>query len=146
MGILKAGRDKLKAYAEDASVINQISAQGQQKFVDDVMADEGVDRETALRWCLGLADPPRYEYSLGYKLADPIWNIGIFKQAGRGARKRAAENFRKKLCPEEAALFDEYCTGHAGGKVRMEMKQEFKKQKKKHKDVDVSEFEQEDEE
>lgn len=143
MGILKKGRDKLKAYAEDSNVVNQVTAQGQTRFVDSVMEDEGVDRETALRWCLGI-EPGHPEISLGYKLSDPIWAVGIFNQPGRKARAQARENFRKQLTPEEDALFLEYCTGLKGGAVRRDMKREIKTQKKKHKNVDVSEYEQED--
>lgn len=145
MGILKAGRDKLKAYAEDSNVRNQIASKGQTDFVNTVMTDEGVDRETALRWCLGI-DASHPEISMGYKLADPIWMTGCFYQPGRKARALAREKFRKMLTPEEAVLFDQHCEGHNAGKLRKQMKDEAKRMKKKHKDVDISEFEQEDEE
>lgn len=145
MGLFKKTRNKLEEYADNSAMVNQISAQGQTRFVDDVMREEGVDRETALRWCLGI-DPSHPEISLGYKLSDPIWSTGCFNQPGRKARAQARENFKKKLNPEELALFEEYCEGRAAGKVRKDMKAEIKKQKKKHKDVDVSEFEGEDDE
>ena len=143
MGILKRTRDKLEVYANNSDMMNQISAQGQTRFVNDVMKEENVDRETALRWCLGI-DPSHPEISLGYKLADPVWSTGCFNQPGRRARAQARENFKKQLNAEELALFEEYCEGRAAGKVRKDMKAEIKKQKRKHKDVDVSEFEGED--
>ena len=145
MGIFKKSRDKLEAYANNTDMVNQITAQGQTRFVDDVMREEGVDRETALRWCLGI-DPSHPEISMGYKLSDPIWSTGCFYQLGRKARAQARENFKKMLTPEELVLFEEYCDGRAAGKVRKDMKAEAKRAKKKHKDVDISDFEGEDDE
>ena len=145
MGIFKKSRDKLEAYANNTNMVNQITAQGQTRFVDDVMREEGVDRETALRWCLGI-DPSHPEISMGYKLSDPIWSTGCFYQPGRKARAQARENFKKMLTPEELVLFEEYCDGRAAGKVRKDMKAEAKCAKKQHKDVDISEFEGEDDE
>ena len=145
MGIFKKSRDKLEAYANNTDMVNQITAQGQTRFVDDVMREEGVDRETALRWCLGI-DPSHPEISMGYKLSDPIWSTGCFYQPGGLARAQARENFKKMLTPEELVLFEEYCDGRAAGKVRKDMKAEAKRAKKKHKDVDISEFEGEDDE
>ena len=145
MGILKKTRNKMEEYADNSAMMNQITAQGQTRFVDDVMREEGVDRETALRWCLGI-DPSHPEISMGYKLSDPIWSTGCFYQPGRKARAQARENFKKMLTPEELVLFEEYCDGRAAGKVRKDMKAEAKRMKKKHKDVDVSEFEGEDDE
>ena len=145
MGILKRTRDKLEVYANNSDMMNQISAQGQTRFVNDVMKEENVDRETALRWCLGI-DPSHPEISMGYKLSDPIWMTGCFYQPGRKARAQARENFKKTLTPEEAVLFDQYCEGRNAGKLRKQMKDEAKRMKKTHRDVDVSEFEGEDDE
>ena len=44
MGILKRTRDKLEVYANNSDMMNQISAQGQTRFVNDVMKEENVDR------------------------------------------------------------------------------------------------------
>ena len=145
MGILKRTRDKLEVYANNSDMMNQISAQGQTRFVNDVMKEENVDRETALRWCLGI-DPSHPEISMGYKLSDPIWMTGCFYQPGRKARAQARENFKKTLTPEEAVLFDQYCEGRNAGKLRKQMKDEAKRMKKTHRDVDLSEFEGEDDE
>lgn len=54
--IWKDMRGKLKDKAEASQLTNGISADGQKRFVDSVMEDEGVDRETALRWCLAQSD------------------------------------------------------------------------------------------
>ena len=143
MGFYKKQRDKAAQYAENTDIRNQITSKGQTDFVNTVMKEEAVDRETALRWCLGI-DPSHPEISLGYKLSDPVWSTGCFNQPGRRARAQARENFKKQLNAEELALFEEYCEGRAAGKVRRDMKAEIKKQKKQYRDVDVSEFEGED--
>ena len=143
MGFYKKQRDKAAQYAENTDIRNQITSKGQTDFVNTVMKEEGVDRETALRWCLGI-DPSHPEISMGYKLSDPIWMTGCFYQPGRKARAQARENFKKSLTPEEAVLFDQYCEGRNAGKLRKQMKDEAKRMKKTHRDVDVSEFEGED--
>ena len=59
-----------------------------------------------------------------------MWTIGLFKQPGKKARARAAENFRRMLDPEELRLFNE--SYDDGGKWHEEFKSEWKKAKKKH--------------
>lgn len=140
MGILKSARDKLAEYGDQTAMRSQIAGLGQARFLQNVMEWEGCDAEQAMRLCTGQTDPIDYEYTLGYKLADPIWSTGLWQQPGRGARHRAQQNFRKMLCPEEQELFDEWCVGKEGGKTRKQMKKEFKEAKKRHKDVDVSEL------
>lgn len=51
-GIKKQIADKF----DESQLRNQIAADVQKQFVDDIMKDEGVDREQALRWCLKQSD------------------------------------------------------------------------------------------
>lgn len=51
-GIKKQIADKF----DESQLRNQIAADVQKQFVDDIMEDEGVDREQALRWCLKQSD------------------------------------------------------------------------------------------
>lgn len=134
-------RSKARDLLENTNARQQIAGQGQAKFIQNVMQWEEVDYDEAVRICTGQTDPIIYEYTLGYKLADPIWSVGIFQQPGAKARARAAANFRKQLCPEEEILFDEHCRGKTGRQVRKQFKKEMKAAKKQHKDVDVSELE-----
>lgn len=124
---------KAKQKAVDSNIANQVSNLGQTKYVEDVMSMEECDRETALRLCLGLSDPVDYEHTLGYKMADTVWFLGMFKQAGRKARLKARENFKKQLCPEELELFEKYCEGMNAGKIRAQTNREMKAEKKKRK-------------
>ena len=137
-------RSKAAEYLEKTGVKQRVQAEGQVRFVQNVMEWENCDYEQAVAYCVGDTDPVHHEYTLGYKLADPIWSIGIFQQPGHRARARAAANFRKTLTPEEDEIFLNECMGKTARSVRKEMKSEIKKAKKKHKDVDVSELEGED--
>lgn len=51
-GIKKQIADKF----DESQLRNQVAADVQKQFVDDIMEDEGVDREQALRWCLKQSD------------------------------------------------------------------------------------------
>ena len=55
-GSWKGLRGKLADKFDQSQVRNQTAAEVQKKFVDDIMEDEGVDREQALRWCLKQSD------------------------------------------------------------------------------------------
>ena len=51
-GTWKSMKKQLADKFDASQVRNQIAADVQKQFVDDIMNDEGVDRETALSWCL----------------------------------------------------------------------------------------------
>ena len=139
-------RSKAAEYLERTGVKQRVQAEGQVRFIKNVMEWEQCDYEQAVKYCVGDTDPVHHEYTLGYKLADPIWSIGIFQQPGHRARARAAANFRKTLTPEEDEIFVNECMGKTARSVRKEMKSQIKKEKKRHKDVDVSELEGDDDE
>lgn len=55
-GTWKGMRKQLADKFDESQLRNQLAGDVQKKFVDDVMEDEGVDREQALRWCLKQSD------------------------------------------------------------------------------------------
>lgn len=103
MGIKK----KLTDRAEASSIALNLKIAGQNEFIKQIMNEDGIDEETARALCYGETDPVDYHYTLGYKMSDPVWELGMFKQIGKKAREKARENFRKTLCPGEQVLFDE---------------------------------------
>lgn len=139
-------RDKATERAENTIVRQYAKAKGQGAFLEDVMRWEGCSLEEAMLYCTGKTDPVHWEYTLGYKLADPVWNIGIYKQIGHHARAKAAANFRKLLTPEEDELFVTQCLGKTARAIRKDYKRKIKAAKKKKPEVDVSELEGDDDE
>lgn len=133
-------RDRL----ENSDARRIIRSEGQTRFLQNVMQWESCDMDAAIDFCTGKTDPVHWEYTLGYKLADPVWSIGIYQQPGHRARAKAAANFRKMLTPEEDELFMAECTGKTARSVRKDFKSQIKQAKKQHKDVEVSELEGED--
>ncbi len=114
-------RKKATELAEDSRFTGAVTGIGRNEYLKTVMELEGCDMETAMRFCQGDTDPIDYEYTLGWKLADPIWFLGMFKQPGKKARAKAVENFKKMLCPEELELFEEYCTGDKGKQISKDL-------------------------
>ena len=53
----------------------------------------------------GNTDPLEPEYMLGYKLADPVLQLALFKQVSKKSRRQAANNFAATLSEEERILF-----------------------------------------
>lgn len=130
-------RSWMRTRAENSSLVNNTTLAGQSRFIQDVMREEGCDMEQALRLCHGETDPVEYEITLGYKLADPIWAMGISLQVGKKARQRAAENFRAMLCPEEQVLFDQWI---ADGKLRRAVTTKLKEEKANGAKIDDSQL------
>lgn len=136
----------IRSRAANSEAHRLIRSEGQTRFLQNVMQWESCDMETAIDYCTGNTDPVKVEYTLGYKLADPVWSIGIYQQPGHRARAKAAANFRKTLTPEEDELFMAECTGKTARSIRKDFKSQIKQAKKQHKDVDVSELEGDDDE
>ena len=121
-------KSKIEEKAMDTQQI--LAAQGQAKYLNWLMKEEECDYEEALAIVQGRTDPLEVEYMLGYKLADPVWMIAIFKQHGKNNRLKAARNFCEQLLSDEEKIvfwrdvFDE--------KTCKKFKKEYKKAKKKH--------------
>lgn len=100
---------KLRVMAEERAweLHDRLQSEAQTKFIYQVMEDEDVDWTVARAICLGRTDPKEPEYTLGYKLADPMIMMAMFSQPGRKARQQAIENFEKDLDEDELRLFRE---------------------------------------
>lgn len=133
---------KLKMKIENKAMEVQatLAVQAQAKYIKWLMKEEDVDYETAMAIVEYRTDPIEYEYTLGYKLSDPVVILAIFKQAGKNNRRQAAENFAKGLRPEEAEIFWSEVFDE---KNATKFKKEYKKAKKERgiKDVETEKTE-----
>ena len=120
----------IKTKIEDRATQLQsdLAAQAQMKFIQFVMKEEDCDYEMAIAIVTGNTDPLEPEYMLGYKLADPVLQIALFKQISKKSRRQAAENFAATLSDVEKDLFWNEVFNEQTGK---QFKAEYKKEKKK---------------
>lgn len=84
---------------------DKLQGEAQVKFIQHVMKEEEVDWDMAYAICIGRCEPREPEYTLGYKLSDPMMLLAMFKQPGRKARAQAVANFEEGLEPDELELF-----------------------------------------
>ena len=77
-----------------------------QMFVQKVMDEENLDYETALALCEGRTKPPEPEFTLGYKMCDPMAIMGL-KSFGKTRRNWIAQ-IEAQLTPDELVLFQKY--------------------------------------
>lgn len=87
------------------TMTDTLQVQAQSKFIKWVMKEEDCSYEEAWAICNGQTDPKEYEYMLGFKMANPILQIALFKQISKKARRQAAANFAATLCDEEKEMF-----------------------------------------
>lgn len=105
-----------------------LAAHAQMKYISWLMKEEKCDYEEALAIVQGRTDPLEPEYMLGYKLADPVVMIAIFKQHGKNNRLSAARNFAATLTEEERILFWSEVFDEENAK---QFKKSYKKEAKK---------------
>ena len=118
-------RDKTEEKAEAMTI--QLRYQAQIKYIKWLMKEEDIDQEEAIAICEGRTEPIEYEYMLGYKLADPVLQIALFKQVSKKSRLQAAKNFAETLSEEEREIFyNEVFNEESAGKF----KKAYKKAKK----------------
>ena len=129
----------IKARVEDRATQLQsdLAAQTQMKYISWLMKEEECDYEEAMAIVMGNTDPLEPEYMLGFKLADPVLQIALFKQLSKKARKQAAENFAATLSDRERDLFYSEVFNEETGK---QFKKAYKAEKKKKKVVLDDEF------
>lgn len=129
----------IKARVEDRATQLQsdLAAQAQMKFISWLMKEEECNYEMAMAIVMGNTDPLEPEYMLGFKLADPVLQIALFKQISKKARKQAAENFAATLSDRERDLFYSEVFNEETGK---QFKKAYKAEKKKKKVVLDDEF------
>ena len=120
----------IKARIEDRATQLQsdLAAQAQMKFIQWLMKEEECDYEMAMAIVSGNTDPLEPEYMLGFKLADPVLQIALFKQVSKKSRKQAAENFAATLSDPEKDLFWSEVFNEETGK---QFKKAYKSEKKK---------------
>ena len=96
-----------KARVEDRATQLQsdLAAQAQMKYISWLMKEEECDYEMAMAIVQGNTDPLEPEYMLGFKLADPVLQIALFKQLSKKARMQAAQNFAATLSEQEEIIF-----------------------------------------
>ena len=116
---------------------SDLAAQAQMKFITWLMKEEECDYEMAMAIVMGNTEPLEPEYMLGFKLADPVLQIALFKQLSKKARKQAAENFAATLSDRERDLFYSEVFNEETGK---QFKKAYKAEKKKKKVVLDDEF------
>lgn len=123
---------KLKSKIEDRAwqLTDTLAAQARTKYIEWIMKEEDVDFETALALATGKTDPIEYEFTLGYKLADPIIQMAMAAQPGRKNREAAVAAFEATLDPEELRLFRESYGLEARKKFKHQLKDEKAKNHK----------------
>lgn len=98
----------IKGWTEEKilDTANTLRANAQAQFINWVAEQEGWDYDTAWAVCNGEhPEISRPDYSLGYKLADPIVQTS-FHLARKKNRIAAREKFRENLTEDEKRLFD----------------------------------------
>lgn len=120
----------IKARVEDRATKLQmdLAAQAQYKYIQWLMKEESCDYDEAIAIVQGLTDPLEPEYMLGYKLADPVVQIALFKQISKKARRNAALNFADTLSDVEKQIFWSQVFNEETGK---QFKKAYKVEKKK---------------
>lgn len=103
------------------------AAQAKAQYIQKVMKWEDVDYEVAFYIVNGKTDPKEPEYTLGYKMADPIMMMAMFGQISKKKREMARDQFRKTLDDDELQLFNDYVNKND---VDKEWKTEYKSAKK----------------
>ena len=121
----------IKTKMEDRAtqIQSDLAAQAQMKYIQWLMKEEDCDYEMAIAIVTGNTDPLEPEYMLGYKLADPVLQIALFKQISKKKRRQAAMNFADTLSDREKELFWNEVFNEENAKM---FKNEYKKEKKRH--------------
>ena len=86
--------------------IDASDAMARSRFIEWVMKEEECDYETAYALCTRHTDPVEPEYSLGYKMASPVYQVAMNAQVRRSKREQAIENFKQMLEPDELEIFE----------------------------------------
>lgn len=120
----------IKTKVEDRALQLQqdLAGQAQMKYIQWLMKEEECDYEMAIAIVMGNTDPLEPDYMLGYKLADPVLQIALFKQHPKKSRIQAAKNFAETLSDREKDLFwSEVFNEETAGKFKSEYRKEKKK-------------------
>lgn len=122
-------RDKTEAKAQQMT--DTLQAQAQADYIKYVMEEEECDSEMAWAIVLGNTDPIEYEYMLGFKLANPILQLALFKQVSKKSRLQAAKNFEAQLSdPEREIFYSKVFNEETAGKFKKALKDEKRRKNK----------------
>ena len=103
--MMKMGKIRAKIDDRAMQLQQDLANQAQMKYIQWLMKEEECDYEEAIAIVMGNTDPLEPEYMLGYKLADPVLQIALFKQLSKKARMQAAQNFAATLSEQEELIF-----------------------------------------
>ena len=128
--------EKMERKAQDLQA--RLAIEAQRRYVNwvikDIQKEEGIKIDYDMAWaiCTGQSidedtGKPEYEYMLGFKLADPVIQLALFKQRDKEARKQAAFNFAQGLSDEEKKMFYEQIFNE---KTAESWKRVYKREKK----------------
>lgn len=106
--------------------IDASDALARAKFIEWVMKEENCDYEEAYLLCTRHTDPVEPEYSLGYKMCSPVYQIAMNVQVRKSKRLQAIENFKEMLEPDELEIFERDV-------LTKDLRQMWKEEKKKQK-------------
>ena len=105
---------------------DQLAVRARANYIQKVMKWEECDYEEAYLICIGKTDPVEPEYSLGYKMCDPIYLMAMNAQLRKKDRDAAREKFKEMLEPDELKIFEEQVE-------KMDTRQMWKDEKKRQK-------------
>lgn len=98
-----------------------LESRAQLNFIKWVAKEKKIDFYQAQLICHGKTDPIEWEYTLGYKMSNPVYMIAMNLQR-KANREKAMENFKKELTPEEREIFErDVQTKHMRTKFRSEL-------------------------
>lgn len=117
---------KTKVNEKAQTLTDKMAMQAQAKYIQWLMKEEECSYEMAMAIVEGRTEPMEYEYMLGYKLANPVVQLAMFKQHNKNARRQAAKNFAMTLSEEEKRIFYAEVFNEETGK---KFKDEYKRTK-----------------
>lgn len=97
-------KEKIEERAENTTI--QLQYQAQARYIKWLMKEEDCDENMAWAIVEGRTDDPEdLKYALGFKMANPVLCIALFKQRNKDARRQAARNFAMQLSEAEQIYF-----------------------------------------
>lgn len=122
----------LREKAEDLR--ERLKAEAQMRFIRKVAAEDAIPWENAYKLCLGLTDPIDHHYTLGYKLADPVLQTGLWGPGTKKEKEKVQRMLEAELCPEEIKILHEEVLPIKPGRT---FRAELRKKKKRRGDTDT---------
>lgn len=98
---------KIKEFTKNKAfeLQDNLAANARARFIQQVMDWESCDYETAYNLCTRKSDPINAQYSLGYKMSDPLYQLAMNGQVRAKQRAQAVANFEEMLEPDELYIF-----------------------------------------